>query len=539
MDSLTLESSASFFGISPEKFLSEIGILKAESNKRSPGVAGPTAMRGFIDDSYDINSSKGIRENYQPIPFSTLREIERKTPIVSAIVNTRCRQMRPFSRPSLDDDKPGFKITIRDRNREPNSEEKKEMARLTKWFYNTGRTDFKEALDREDLLHDSMVKSARDLLTIDQLAIEIRRDLSGNAVDFWVLDGATIRRVVHSGYKGSKSDFDPRTYIHNDSAIYKKLIEEKISLIPNPEDIAYVQVVEGRPRAAYRRQDLILDSMNKRTDLRFHGQNYSCLEQAMSAVTAFLNGLNFNSEAFSSGTLPKIALAFKDGNFSEEQLIALQEEFIANFRGAAGAWRIPLINAEVTAIDLNKSPRDMEYMKYLEFTGALICAIYGIDSAELGLRFQQAQNVMSENMGARTSYSKDRGLNDLLGALQNIYNKVLKLSDKSDQYIFAFTGIEPEDRETASKLRTEALKSYKTVDEIRAEEDMKPLPDGKGEIILDPSWIQNKQNAEMSQMGGEEEGGFDENPDIDEVIDESFDDMFKAINPNKIRTLLI
>lgn len=537
MDLTTLETNASFLGISKDQFLTDIGMLKAESGKKSPGVAGPPAMRGFVDDSYDINSSKGVRDNYQPIPFSTLREIERKTPVVSAIVNTRCRQMRPFSRPSLDENKPGFKITIRDRNRKPNKQEKEEMAELTKWFYNTGRIDFDGALEREDLLHDAMIKTVRDLLTIDQVAIELRRDIDGNVVDFWILDGATIRRVVHTGYSGSKTDFDPRSYIHESSEIYQKLIKDKISLIPEMEKIAYVQVVDGRPRAAYRREDLILDSMNKRTDLRFHGQNYSCLEQAMSAVTAFLNGLNFNSEAFSSGTLPKIALAFKDGNFSEDQLISLQEEFIANFRGAAGAWRIPLINAEVSAIDLNKSPRDMEYMKYLEFTGALTCAIFGIDSAELGLRFQQAQSVMSENMGARTSYSKDRGLNDLLGSIQNIFNKMLRLANKSDQYIFLFTGIEPEDRETASKLRTESLKSYKTVDEVRAEEDLEPLPDKQGEVILDSVWFQNKQGDQMAQ--DDESEDFDAGEAVDEAVDESFDDMFKAVNPDTVRNILV
>ncbi len=46
----------------------------------------------------------------------------------------------------------------------------------------------------------------------------------------------------------------------------------------------------------------------------------------------------------------------------------------------------------------------------------------------------------------------------------------------------------------------------KTIDEIRAEMDEPPLPDGQGEIILDPTFLQNIQGQQMAEEGGDEDG---------------------------------
>ena len=66
------------------------------------------------------------------------------------------------------------------------------------------------------------------------------------------------------------------------------------------------------------------------------------------------------------------------------------------------------------------------------------------------------------------------------------------------------------------------VKSWKTVDEIRAEQDMDPLPEGKGEIILDPTYLQFVQGmeAEAGEGGedlgdGEDDGSEDSHEDAD------------------------
>lgn len=538
-------AQAQFLGVSPEDFLSGIGLMKASTNDKNkvmPGVGGrPDVLRGFQEPIFDYHAVRGVREQIRPIGYSILREIESKNPVVSAIVNTRCRQMRPFVQKSEDAAEPGFRIVLRDNSQKPTKAEKVEMSKLADWFYFTGRTDFEGWEDREDNLLDVMVKMARDYLVIDQIAIEIRRDRGGEIVDFWAMDGATILRTVQTGYRGNKQDFDPRAYAVMDSAMEKTIVEQKLALIPDVDKIRFVQKLNGRFVAAYTRKDMLFDSLNKRTDIRFYGYGFPPLEQAMNACSAFLFGMAYNAEAFNSGTLPKIALAFKDANFSTEQLMALQDEFIANFRGIHGAWRIPMLNQDVNVIDLLKSPRDMEYMKYLEFMGSLICAVMGIDAQEMGLRWQQAQNVLSENQGARMSFSKDRGLNDLLGAMAEVWNKMLMALGLADKYKFEYTGIEPEDSKSKAELIETTVKTKKTLNEVRAEEDLPP--DKYGDIVLDPVYLQYRQGQEQAAAGeGGEMGG--EAPDgaengFEDAADEAVDEMFKANTVNTARTLLL
>jgi hypothetical protein len=543
MDTRELKNISGYLGVSPDKFLQDIGLMKAESKGPSPGTAGNVPLKGFVEyDNYYSYNKNGVKEYFPPVPPEMLRETERKNPVVSACTNLRVRQVRQFSKVADGDDDPGFRIALKEKDRKPNRNEQKEIKQLEEWFLNTGYTDFEGWEDREDQLHDVMVRMVREYMTIDQVAVELRRNAKGDIIDFWMLDAATIRKVMPGGYQGSKNDINPEIAMGSSKTDYVEMITEA-KLEQVPEDLSkvrYVQLYESRVVAAYTHDDLIYDCVNKRTDIRFQGMPYPPLEQAIAAVTAFLYALAYNAQQFNQGTIPKIALAFKNGNFSPEQLIELQTEWISNFQGLQGAWRIPMLNGDVQAIDLLKTARDMEHSKYMEFTGALIASVLGVDTAELGLRFQAAQNVMSENVDAKQKFSKDRGLHDVLESIQNFMNKIMRKLGKSDKYKFEFCGITPEDRESASKLRKDKVETYMTVNEIRKLEDLDDIEGG--DILLNQAFLQGKQADQQAEQAEQE--GYGEEPDYDygdaagEAIDESLDDMFKAVDPKKVRSLL-
>lgn len=64
-------------------------------------------------------------------------------------------------------------------------------------------------------------------------------------------------------------------------------------------------------------------------------------------------------------------------------------------------------------------------------------------------------------------------------------------------------------RDEIAELNSKRVKTFLTIDELRAEDDLPPLPDGKGEIILDPTWLQFAQGKDMAEQG-EEEGAMGE-----------------------------
>jgi len=513
--------ASDFFDVSQEDLLKYVSkgdspLQKADGNKekKSPGVVLP--MKGFLESQWQVNSSRGLREQMPPIADNLLREIERKNPIISSIINTRCRQMRAFSRRVNDDRIPGWRIKIKDIQRTPTKAELKRIEEIEQFFTNTGRMDFDGWEEREDTIHDVMIKMAREFLTIDKVAIELRRNNRGDLLDFWLVDGATIKRVTrYGGYRGQRSDFDPRLYV-SAQWLTEKLAQLKMDMVPKVDKIKFVQELDGHLIAAFEHKDLLFETMQSRVDIRYAGFGYSPTEQAIGVVTSFLFAMAYNSEVFNTGAIPKIGLSIEDGGFSDEQLQELQDEWIANFRGIGGMWRIPILNGKVNVVDFWKSPREMEYSKYLEFTGALICAVFGIDSSELGLRLQQATSVLSENINNKMEFSKDRALKDILGKQEDVFNKIVRIC-KWDDFTFHFCGLDPLDKDAEMRLMNLDVKSRKTLNEIRAENDLPKDP--YGDIVLDPTYLQYRMMKEQAEQG-EQQGGGEEGFDMGEEAGE-------------------
>jgi hypothetical protein len=131
---------------------------------------------------------------------------------------------------------------------------------------------------------------------------------------------------------------------------------------------------------------------------------------------------------------------------------------------------------------------------------------------------------MTENVDAKQKFSKDRGLRDILGAIENVINKVMRYCGWDTKYRFEFCGLDPKDASEMSKLAGESVRRDKTINELRAERDDKPIK--YGDVILDPSWLNYVQQEKMSEQqqqqgGGMEDFGGDEGGEDDYGLDES------------------
>lgn len=543
-----------------DKLVKGLSLLKT-INESYEGKKAFYIMSGFIEDYINNYDFYGVSQVERYIPDNILREIELKNPIISACVNLRVRQIRAFSSYSEEPNKPGFIIKYIGKKKVDSSIEN-EIKLLTNFFENAGFSDIEDIETIGDSIHDIFVMMVRDYMVLDKIALELLYNKAGYVIDFRILDPATIKPVVFGGYQGNEVDF-----YHNNAFYYfnknfiKRIIESKLDRIPPVEQIRYIQEINGDIVAGFRSKEIIFDIMNKRTDIRYRYVPYSPVEQAVSIITGFLNALAYNAESFNSNAIPKIAMTV-EGEFDQEQYERLRDQWIANFTGIKNQWKIPIISGKVNVIDLMKSPRDLEFGKYMEITGALICSVMGVDPAEIGLRLNQAQNVLSENLEAKMKFSKDRGLHDLLGQIQSVMNKILRYSGLSNKYKFEFTGLDPDDEQVRSRLRTEAVKRDKTINEIRAEQKLPPLP--YGDIILDSIYLQyyniRKQQEEQNQQAPEEdmnptnENNEEEDESLslesllndenltEEVLNEleaEYKNINKSLNLKGIRTILL
>ena len=504
-----------------------------------------------IDKSLSQSTKRGLTYDYlnniqynnvvyprNKIPDRLLRLVEVRNPVVGAVVTLRLQQLYEFSNITHDKDTPGWEVVLKDSDATLNSKRKGQKQFLEEFISCMRLPDHDPITNDHQEFKQLLTAYGRDRILIDKCCYELQRDKSGKLVCVWVLDGATILPVLPGGYVGSTSHIGAGLN-QGITKLSEKLSEARIDAIPSSQEIEFVQELiygtGGGIVAAFGRDDILYSVKNQRNDIQYYKQGFSVVEKANLAIVAFINSLRYNSNGLSRSAIPKIGIAMgKESGYTQEQLEDMQDEWMANFEGEDGQWNIPILNGDAKVLNMLPSNRDMEYQKYLEFTGALTASVMGTDLAEVGLRFNQAQSVLSENQDAKQKFSKSRALYELLGMFSDDINKILNKSgyDFAKDWIFRFNGLNPTDKGFEVDLKTKKVSNYKTIDEIRAENDDPPLEKG-GNIILNPQYLQYIQSLEMQEQQGAE-GGEQEDDDsfdtseFEDDIDETVDEMIKA-----------
>ena len=201
-----------------------------------------------------------VRERWMSLGYEVLRRMAEKLSVVSMIVNTREQQLMPFFIPATELGQPGFVIYKKGKKDKRLKSNDKRADELTEFVNQTG---FVYDIDREDDFIDFGKMLIREVLTIDQVAIELQRNRKGEIAAFWLIDGGTIRRTTSKGYEERK-------------------------------EIQYVQLLEEQVVAEYTKEEVIFDYMFKRVATVHRGYGYSLLEQAVDLVTTLILGISYN-----------------------------------------------------------------------------------------------------------------------------------------------------------------------------------------------------------------------------------------------------
>jgi hypothetical protein len=132
-------------------------------------------------------------------------------------------------------------------------------------------------------------------------------------------------------------------------------------------------------------------------------------------------------------------------------------------------------------------------------------AMLTIDPAEINFKYgntgQRSQMNESANKEKITE-SKERGLRPLLRFLETQINQYI-IWPLNESFEFKFMGLDSKTRDEMADLNNKLVKTVRTIDELRAEDNLPPLPEGKGEIILDPTWLQFATGKDQAAMQGD------------------------------------
>ena len=438
-----------------EKSLAKQNIIPFPSAAIKAGKPGMQSV--WLNDTYG-NSMGEWRERWSGMNFDMLRGMVDQTPILSAVVMTRIRQVQRFLRPNTGGTGPGFQIALKDQSSRLGAEELKTVALLQGFFTNNGweSNPRQRARLRRDNLSTFMAKSVRDSLTLDSAPIETeyKRDRSLGLDGFYAVDGATIRLANEIGYRGE-------------------------------DEIYALQVVDGNIRAAYTHDDLIYIPRNPRTDVLSGGYGLAEPELLVKTVTGFLNAFTYNTSYFDKNSIPK-GMLHLSGNYDQSDIASFRRYWNAMVKGINNAWSLPVMvskdqESKASFENFGVEVNEIMFAKWMTFLTSIICAIYGIAPDEINFESFSAgtSSLSGSDTEEKIVNSKDKGLRPLLAHYEDIFSDYI-VADFGEKYCFRWTGLDEEDPAT----RWDKEKTTLTFNEARKARGMEEVKGDWGNAPL-------------------------------------------------------
>lgn len=473
---------------------------KAVQNK-TPG------MQSVWLDDRQIQMLGDYYEKPSAFGFDMMRQMVDQTPILSAVIMTRIRQVKRFCRVPEGGKGPGFQIRLKNQtSTKLQKEEQQSIELLQNFFTNCGweTNPRQRARLKRDNFSNFMSKIVRDSLVLDSAPIEteFKRDRSLGLDGFYAVDGATIRLCNEEGYQGD-------------------------------DEIFALQVVQGNLRAAYTYDDLIYVPRNPRTDVLTGGYGMSETELLVKVVTGFLNAMTYNLKYFDSNAIPK-GLLHLSGDYSADDISSFKRYWNSMVRGINNAWTLPVMvskNQESKAsfenfgVDVN----EIMFAKWMTFLTSIICAIYGIAPDEINFESFTAgtSSLSGSDTEEKLINSKDKGLRPLLSHFEDLFSDYI-VSEFSDKYVFRWSGLDEKDE----KQVWDEEKTLLTVNEARKARNWDEIKEDWGNAPLNQTLMQvymaDKQQDAMEQPGMPQPGGQGNGSDGNGADGDQGDDPDKA-----------
>ena len=186
---------------------------------------------------------------------------------------------------------------------------------------------------------------------------------------------------------------------------------------------------------------------------------------------------NFNSKTLEQGVNAQIVLS-APANLGKEQKERMLADFTETYRETSG--NILLLESGVTAESLKLSPIDTKLLEVEKITRSKVAMVYNLPPHLLGDYSNESYSSQEQQMLEFLSLTM---LPIVTAWEQEMDRKLLTVRQRNAGYHFKFdlTSILRADASTQAEVDYKAVRSaWKTIDEIRAERGLPPLPDGLG-----------------------------------------------------------
>jgi hypothetical protein len=281
-----------------------------------------------------------------------------------------------------------------------------------------------------------------DLLVLDAGAIEKVRTISGDLVELWPVDGATVK--VNAYWDG------------------------------DPKESRYFWYPDYRERAAWLNRDFIYMISNPRT---YSVVGLSNIETLRLTIEAELYGHEYNRRQV-AGAAPDGVMDLGEG-VTKDQVLEFRSFFEHE---VSGKGAIGFVGGSKGAkwIPFRGSNRDMQFLEWQIYLVRKICVVFGLSPQDLGVTF----DINRSTAEVQLQLSEDRGLRTLMALIQDYLTEEIVWDEayggQNNNLAFRFVALNLKETTAKAEINKLALAGtpWKTANEARIEDGREPL---KGE----------------------------------------------------------
>lgn len=433
-------------------------VLQKGYNNKEKAILEPI----FINDFYGSpirGIGKIVQEmrNGSPVDIRLILKRFSSIPLLVTIIETRANQAMIYSeRAKYSDHGTGFRVRLKS-NKAPTKAQQASIDMAERYIENMGVDYSPTRPDFPSFLREFI----RDTYTYDQVNYENTYDDNGNLQKTRIVDPTTIYYI-----------YDKDKRIKRSGDMYAQSLSASAST--------------GVIDRTFDSNELAMFIRNPRSDINSLGYGQSELEIGLKRFISVSNTEEFNDRFFTQGGTTRGIINIKaDVNSSREQWASLRRQFNTELGGINSSWRLLVTSAEdVQFTNLTPNAQDIQFEKWLVYNYNTICALYGIDPAEIGMPNKQGptgskSNSLNEgNSGQKITNSKSKGLEPLMRMIANNITKNIIYHLIGHGYIFEFVGGDTDEELKKASLKRALIESEYTPNELRKKDNLEPVIGG-------------------------------------------------------------
>jgi len=457
------------------------------------------------------------------VSFHILRQVAERSPVLSAILSTRQHQRQRFARIVRRSKKNevGLKV-VHKRSSDPRfkvpegfqilcREVEEMLEKPWRVFWDEGSV-YKEI---EPSFASFSSKITDDLLILNRPVIELGLDPLRVPRAFGAIDGANVIPTFSAmRYLTSLNRDVPKDWDSNYQAYRRTLqvISEKYK-VNLDERTEYIYILNGKPVAGFRQDELIVAPMMPTTDVRTAGYPKSLVEKSIFIILSEIMAMTANSRYFEFGSMAESLIAMK-GNYNDRHVKDLESIFQGNMSGVNGMFRVPMVALpggadDLQVVQLKQNHKDMLFDIYIQKLTNLACAVFRMHPSEINEAPRAGDNSGGLNQASQSKQiemAQEQGLEAmLLHEKTAIYDPMLQRIDPDLCVEWDYGKSESEALDLTTRYA-----GITTVNERRQMMDLDPISDEEGGKIIDNQYIQaykqQAQQAEQAQQQAQQGG---------------------------------